>query len=243
MTTDQSLLIVVDAGDGAGKSNVIRAILDLAAPRGPVFDLVAYTKESKQLPPLDYPPLTEAMVLSVAEPTYSWIGAAIRDEIIQNGRPYGGTFTAEAFALDRGVLYNRVVKPFLSSKPKRVVVQDRGVITSLAYQPIQDPTVTLAWMRSLEGNQIELSRPPDVFVYVAIDPEVAMARLANRGEKVDNHKFETLAFQRQLAARYRDPAVLEAYTGQGTRVLEINGNGTPEEVAAETKRLLAPFLA
>jgi hypothetical protein len=37
--------------------------------------------------------------------------------------------------------------------------------------------------------------------------------------------------------------VLEAYTSQGTRVLEINGNGTPEEVAAETKRLLAPFLA
>lgn len=227
---NQGKLIIVDAIDGAGKSTVINGIAEQLKGQGrTIFDLQAYQKEHHALPEGE---TIDADVLLSAEPTYCWVGSAIREEIIKShsGRSYHGRAAAEAFALDRQVLFTRVILPFLSAKPDRWVIQDRGVITSLAYQPLQDERITLDWLLSLEGNRAELSRPPDLLLLLRLTPEEAMQRLAGRAHKVDGHIYENPTFQDRLALRYRDPAVLAPYASAGTTIREIDASKSPEDV-------------
>lgn len=242
MQPDEGRFIVIDAGDGAGKSTAIKAMVDLLASRGrKIFDLVAYTKEHHRLPEIDEPELAEADTLISAEPTYCWVGSAIREEIIKAhaDRMHDGNTAALAFSLDRQMLFGRVILPFLRAKPGRIVLQDRGVITSLAYQPLQDPALTLDWLASLDGNRLELSRVPDLFLYLNVDAEVAMQRLAGRGEKTDQQIYENLEFQRKLAARYRDPEVLKPYADGGSRIVEIDASQPIGVVAQDVRSQLA----
>jgi dTMP kinase len=228
---DQGKLVVMDAIDGAGKSTAIRAVTAWLADRGLMsFDLVAFMQQQHRLPEVEE--IGEAGVLLSAEPTHCWIGSAIREEIIKSHptRVYDGLTAAQAFALDRQVLFSRVVLPFLRAKPGRWVIQDRGLISSLAYQPLQDARITIEWLLGLEGNRLELSRPPELLLLLRLTPDEAMRRLEGRGEKVDEHVFENLSFQEKLAARYRDPDVLRPYREAGTRIVEIDAAQSPEAV-------------
>lgn len=226
-------LIVIDAIDGAGKSTAIGAMVDWLASKGKKsFDLVAFQKEHHRLPELEE--LGDADLLLSAEPTYSWVGAAIREEIIKEhtDRTYDGKTAALAFSIDRYILFSRLILPFLQTKPDAWVIQDRGTISSLAYQPLQDPSVTLDWLLTLDGNKLELSRPPELLLLLRLAPEVAMTRLSGREEKMDGHIFEQATFQERLAARYRDPDVLAPYKNAGTEVIEIDASRSKEEVGS-----------
>lgn len=245
---DRSRFIVIDAIDGAGKSTVIHAMTDwLKQQNLKIFDLVEYQKIHHRLPDPETKEETllhEADVLLTAEPSYSWIGSAIREEIIKthSGYSYHGRSAAEAFALDRQVLFTRVILPFLNERPNRWIIQDRGVISSLAYQPLQDERVTLEWLLSLEGNRAELARPPELLLLLRLAPEEAMQRLGNRAEKIDGHIYETASFQEKLAQRYRDPAVLAPYREAGTRIIEIDASRSPEEVGKSACEALASLI-
>ncbi|HEU0050888.1 MAG TPA: dTMP kinase [Patescibacteria group bacterium] len=237
-------LIVIDALDGAGKSTVIRAISNHLEQQGlRVFDLVNFMQTTHDLPEATDPLLQEADVLLSAEPTHCWIGSAIRKHLVQKNVSFAadGYISAYAYALDRLVLFSRVIIPWLEAKPNRWVIQDRGLITSLAYQPLQDSRVTQDWLMSLEGNKIELSRPPDLLLLLRLAPEEAMQRIAGRLDKKDGHIFETMSFQEQLAARYRDPSVLAPYQNAGTPIIEINAARAPDQVQESVLAELGRF--
>lgn len=231
--THPGTLVIVDAIDGAGKYTAIKAMADHLAAKGlKIFNLSEYTKREHRLPSVDEPGIVDADVLISSEPTFCWIGAAIREEIIkaQVGRSYHARAAAEAFALDRQVLFTRIILPFLQARPNRYVLQERGVISSLAYQPLQDETVTVDWLLSLEGNRAELSRPPDLLFLLRLTSEEAMKRLGGRLDKVDGHIYEEQSFQERLIARYRDPEVLKPYQEAGTHIMEVDANQSPEAV-------------
>lgn len=228
---------MVDAIDGAGKSTAISAITEYLSGKGlKVFDLVAYTKQEKKLPDINDPLIADSDVLLSAEPTFCWTGLAIREEIAKEyPEPrYDGFTAAQAFALDRLVLFKRVIIPYLQAKPNRWVIQDRGVISSLVYQPVQDERVTLDYLLSLEGNRFELTRPPDLLLLLRLHPTIAMQRIAGREEKKDGHIYETASFQERTAGRYQDPTVLAPYINAGTHIKEIDASKTPEEVMRAT---------
>lgn len=242
---DKGHLIHIDGIDGSGKSTLLGAAREWATNQGlKTFDVVAWSMQQHRLPRIDE--IGEADVLITAEPTHVGIGAVIRDEIVREGAPYDARFAAHAFALDRGVQYRRLILPFLRARSSRWVIQDRGLLTSLAYQPLQserdttDPNVrvTTEWLLSLEGNRIAHEDPPDVFVFVDIDPQIALERLANRENKFDNHLYEHADFQIALAERYRHPKVHEPLTTRGTRVQVVNGGQTKEAVAEDMRHLL-----
>lgn len=231
--TQAGKLIVIDAIDGAGKSTAIGAMVEwLKNQDKKPFDLIEFQKTHHRLPELEE--LGDADLLLSAEPTYSWVGAAIREEIVKEhpDRTYDGKTAALAFALDRHILFTRLILPFLQTKPNAWVIQDRGTISSLAYQPLQDPSVTLDWLLTLDGNKLELSRPPDILLLLRLAPEEAMKRLDSRTEKLDGHIFEQATFQERLAARYRDPDVLAPYKNAGTSIIEIDASRSKEEVGA-----------
>lgn len=240
--THSGKLIIVDAIDGAGKYTAIKAMAEHLSAKGlKIFNLSEYTQHEHRLPLVDEPGIVDADVLISSEPTFCWVGAAIREEIIkaQVGRSYHARAAAEAFALDRQVLFTRVILPFLQARPDRYVLQERGVISSLAYQPLQDSTVTIPWLLSLEGNRAELSRPPDLLFLLRLTSEEAMKRLSGRTDKVDGHIYEELPFQERLIARYRDPEVLAPYTEAGTKIVEIDASASPEAVGLAVIETLA----
>jgi thymidylate kinase len=238
---DQGHFIVLDAIDGAGKSTAMKAMAEAFKLRSlRIFDLVAYTKQHGSLPEFDDPEIRDADVLLSAEPTYCWVGTAIRDELIREhpGRSYDDFTAAQAFALDREILFSRVILPFLKARPDRWVIQDRGVISALAYQPLHDERVTLEWLLTLPGNKLELSRPPDLLMLLRLSPEEAMRRLGERDGNTDPQVYENYQFQAKLAARYRDPNVLAPYRDAGTRIVEIDASQTQAEVGQDVVREL-----
>ncbi len=234
MHSDNNILVVVDAIDGAGKTTVLKAMAQHLANQGlRTFDVPAYAKEHHVLPEFDYPEVQAADVLLSAEPTYAWIGAAVREEFIKphTNRTYDGMIVANVFALDRQILFSRLILPFLSARQNRWIIQDRGVITSLAYQPLQDESVKLPWLLQLEGNRLELSRAPDLLIILDLPALQAQERVANRGERQDI--FEETDFQTRLEARYHDEAVLAPFREQGTKVVYLDATQPAELVAKQ----------
>lgn len=227
-------IIVIDAIDGAGKSTAIKGIARWLEERGiaPAFDLIAFQEAENRLPEIKE--LGDAKLLIAAEPTHSWIGRAIREELIakHENRAYSGRAAAEAFALDRLILYRRVIIPFLEKRPDGFVIQDRGLISSLAYQPLQDPTLAIDELMMLEGNRLELEYAPDLMLLLTLDVATAQSRLAGRIEKRDASAFEAEDFQKRLAGRYTLPEVRRPFIEQGTRIAEIDASKN-EQVTLE----------
>ena len=236
ISSTRGLFIQVDGIDGAGKSTLLHAALDWVSARNfVVFDVIDWSKTHHGLPRLE--DLKDATVLLTAEPTHAWIGRAIRDEIIAIGTSYGSRIAAQAFALDRFVQYTRLIRPFLEEHPDRIVIQDRGLISSLAYQPLQSEIekdadrVTIPWLLSLDGNRMALDTPPDAFVFLDVSASVAEQRLAGRTEKLDRVRFENPLFQTALADRYHLPEVTDPFTEQGTQLIVIDGHQNKAGVA------------
>lgn len=242
------LFIQVDGIDGAGKSTLLQAAHEWIVSRGlKPFDTVTFCKEHGRPPSIEE--LGTYDVLFTAEPTHAWIGRAIRDEFIRTGTGYGARIAAQAFALDRLLQITRIINPFLQHHPERIVIQDRGLISSLAYQPLQSEIekdaepVTVDWLLSLEGNKFGLEYRPDAFVFLDVDAAVAQQRLAGRNEKLDDVRFENPVFQAALAERYRDPHVTTPLTERGTQLLTIDGGKTKQEVAAAMQAFLQELIA
>lgn len=234
-------LVVVDAIDGAGKTTAINGLADYLAERGhdKQFDLVDFQQRHHRLPELEE--LGDAEVLLAAEPTYSWIGAGIREELVKThkDRSYSGMSAVRAFALDREILYKRVIIPFLATSPKHWVIQDRGLITSLAYQPLQDPSVDVSDVLMEPGNLTELSCPPDLLCLLTLDVSIAQNRLEGRKEKQDDHIFETKDFQRALAERYMLDEVRDPFADTGSVIVEIDASKTPGYTIEQIRNALA----
>jgi thymidylate kinase len=243
MSPPKGHFIQIDGIDGSGKSTLLGAARAWTeARRLKLFDTVEWTAHKKTLPTLE--DIGDADVILTAEPTHAGIGWAIREEIIQKDRAYEAEYAAHAFALDRGVQYRRLILPFLNGREGRWVFQDRGLLSSLAYQPLQyeldkrGAEVTVDWLLTLPGNKIALERVPDAFVFVDIDPKIALNRLAQRTDKLDGHVFEASDFQIALAERYKLPEVTAPLRDRGTRIVTIQGDNTRENVAAEITKIL-----
>lgn len=241
--SDQGIYIHIDGIDGSGKSTLFQSARDWFGERVmSIFDVTDFCKREHRMPTLEE--IGDADVLFTSEPTHAWIGRAIRDEIIRNGTPYNARFTAEAYALDRALQINRLVKPFFEARSGRWVVQDRSIISTLAYQPLQsqmekDPNpIDIDWLLSLQGNQIALDFTPNHFILLDLDADIARSRLDARDDKQDDARFEKIDFQRALSARYRTAEVTEPFHQRGTMLHRIDGWMPKDEVGVQMRNLL-----
>jgi thymidylate kinase len=249
MNADKGILIVIDAIDGAGKDTVAEAVkTHIRASGKSLVDLDAIALEGSHA--FTYAKGTDERfhghdALFVSQPTYVGIGKVIREEIMKE-RTYDALSTAQAFALDRQVLYTRTILPFLRVKPGRIVVQVRGLMSSLTYQTIQAEDegieLTVEQLLELPGNALELSRSPDLTLLLMVSPETAAERLAKRTEKVDGDKFADPQFQARVSLRYRSKDVLETFERRGTNIVFIDAEASKETVAAACVRALRSFI-
>jgi len=245
-TPQDGLHIMVEGIDGSGKSTVLHACQEWAEKRGVTFfDTVKFSQENHRI--AEVTDVGNASGLLSAEPTFAWTGAAIRNEIISKHENesvprYSGAETAEAFSLDRLVLFRRLIIPFLQNHKDRIVFQDRGFASSLAYQPLQDPSLTTQSLLALSGNAQTIAFAPTILILIRTEAAAAIARLAKRTEKQDNDIFEDKNFQERLAIHFLSDEVLGPFREAGTAIVEIDGNQTPEAVSQTVQTALSTNL-
>lgn len=212
-------LIMVDGLDGSGKGTIVTALKEYFEQKNKaVFDLREFWQMKNEIPTAEM--LADYEVIISSEPTHSMIGKVIREEIIQdNGREYSGLSTAHAFSLDREILYKKLIVPALQLG--KIVIQERGVITSLVYQPVQHEKLSLMDIINLPGNKLALKFAPQLLIITTIEPEISMKRLGDRHKK-DNAIFEKIVFQRKIAERYQSDWLKKLFETHGSKVVYLD---------------------
>lgn len=209
------MLIMLDGIDGCGKSTIIQAWKNYLTSQGnAVFDLKKYWQETSR-----YPELSEVKAYPFVfscEPTYTGVGQVIRQELVKIGNNYPTRAMADAFSLDRLILYKKIIIPLLQKNV--CVIQDRGISSSLAYQSIQSRELNLKIIASLTGNQLALKYRPDYLVLLDLSPEEAIKRLGARNDKKDDSVFERLEFLKKLHKQFHSTAFQNIFTKRGTKI-------------------------
>lgn len=230
--------VIIDGIDGSGKSTIRDALRDFFSAGGKrVLDVPSIWRERG-----DYPTSEEiaaADVVCTAEPSTVWVGKAIRAEIIRTDSAFSNRSTAQAFGLDREIHYRKVVLP--SRAAGKIVIQDRGVSSSIAYQAGRED-VSLEEVLAIPGNALALEHSPDLLVLATLSVDTALSRLAARAGKHDDSRFERRADLEALAERYAAAWFREVFTAGGTRIAELSTEPDMAAVRAASVALVTSFL-
>ena len=106
------------------------------------------------------------------EPSKGELGNFIRRVILERKNRIPRAVEALLFAVDRVEHFDKEVKPAL--KEGKVVISDRCVYSSLAYQGAAG--LDLKWIQEI--NRFALS--PDLAIYIDVPPEVAVKRIQRK---------------------------------------------------------------
>ena len=237
-------LIMFDGIDKGGKGTAAAGLRDWVEQQGMhCFDLVTYQKKEKSLPESTQLDGFDSVIS--AEPTYCWSGCDLREEhLLDNGREYEAEETAELFSANRCTLYRRLVLPAL--KQGKCWIQERGVITSLVYQPVQaamrNKHLERTYIESLAGNRLALQNPPHLIILVHCDPRIAASRV--RKKKNDNAFFEKINYLSSLAKEYHDPWVRSYFESLDSYVIELDTTSwTPKQTVLHTIDVVKEYLS
>lgn len=193
--------IHIEGPDLSGKSSIVDAIHNWLKKRHyRVFNMKTHLRRGL------YPKLHEIDkydVIIAEEPTESVFGRAIVTEMIKGGVLYDPLSIAHAFAIDREMLYKRVIIPCLNSK--KIIIQERGFLSTLVYQTLHG-RLKMNELLELPGNQIALQYPPSFMMIVTAEPNVLLRRLHQR-EKSERSIFETRQFIERINRGYNEPKI------------------------------------
>jgi len=237
-------LILIEGIDGSGKGVVVNTFKEIAEKENlKTFDLRSYIKKEKDLP--EYEQIKDYDVILSAEPTFGWVGRAIREEMIKdNKRKYSALSVAQAYSLDRKILYKRLLIKALQEG--KIVLQERSVVSSVAYQilqaQLQGEELSLETVLNLPGNKLAIEDfPPSIVIITRLNPEIAIQRLAHR-EKKDVCIFERLEFQKKLQERYESKWLKALFEKHGSKVLYFDTSMTVEDTKIQVKRVWEEYL-
>lgn len=163
------------------------------------------------------------------EPSDGPIGRLIR-EMLTGGHAIPGQQIAQStfgllFAADRLDHLQREVEPQLADGA--LVVSDRWYHSSLAYQ---GTGADRDWIATLNAR----ARRPDLTIFLEVRPEVAAQRRVAAGRVQE--LFEDLRMQEEVAAGYK--ATLAELAAQGERIETLDGEASPDAVAAAIAKLV-----
>lgn len=231
--------IMIDGIDGSGKSTVVGAIREWAKTcNHRIFDLGVWCKEHANLPRFDE--VADHDVFFLFEPTRVWVGAAVRQEMIGAGSTYNGLEQAHGFSLDRLILYRRLIIPALAAGKK--VISDRGVTTSIVYQPEMPGGPTLEELLALPGNAEALKHRPDDLIIATVPPEKALARLPARTDGDPTQMYERIELLAKFDERYRSDWFAKLFTDRGTIVHRLDTDCPIDEAKTRAVSLISSIL-
>lgn len=158
-------------------------------------------------------------VVNTREPSDGPIGVVLRQALRRRLVGLSDRALALLFAADRLDHLASVVEPALAEG--KVVVSDRYVLSSLAYQGMRMP---LGWVETLNAA----ARPADLTLYLEVDAGTAARRRQGRGGT--DELFDADEVQRAVARAYG--RVVRKHT-RAQRVVRVDGRAGADEVARE----------
>jgi dTMP kinase len=180
MSAPSGLFIVIEGTDGTGSTTQARLLVERLAKR------------------------TSVAVKFTCEPSAGPVGTMIRQVLSHRlvvhtkagARAPDWRTMALLFAADRMDHLDSVVSPLLSDGG--VVVSDRYVLSSLAYQSATsgEGEASLPWLREINGR----ARVPDLTIVLTLPEHAAAQRRAGRGE--DKELYEESSLQERLVVLY-----------------------------------------
>jgi dTMP kinase len=148
----------------------------------------------------------DRQAMFTCEPTNGPIGVMIRQVLgrrlvvaaADGARAPDWRTMALLFAADRADHNDALIEPSLTAG--KLVVSDRYVLSSLAYQSLTSPEgrANLDWLKQINSR----ARVPDLTIVLQVSPEVAALRRQQRGAATELYEQDSL--QRRLAEFYRD---------------------------------------
>jgi dTMP kinase len=157
-----------------------------------------------------------------AEPSRGKIGTYIRECCLYGEKRLSTVVEALLFAADRIEHVENEVLPAL--KQGRLVISDRYVYSSLAYQGAAG--LSVEWIAKVNEHALQ----PDLAVFIDVNPKIVMSRLKPQKSVMEN--LETQQKVREIYLKFVEKGSL-------TR---INGNKSKNEVAKELYAVVTKFL-
>jgi thymidylate kinase len=229
--------IMVDGMTGSGKSTVLNAVQAWTEEQGHrVFRLSDWTDHE----PPQFEKLSDYDVFFTYEPTRTWTGRAIRYELSRADNPYGGEELAHAFALDRQIMYKRLVIPAL--KAGKIVIQDRGISSSLVYQPVMHDAVTEEFIMNLPGNKLALEHAPDHLILTSVCAHEAHRRIHARDDE-SKGVFAQLEFLLKQEERFAADWLHSIFKKHGSRVYQLDTGGTVDDSRTRATELISQIFS
>jgi thymidylate kinase len=249
---DLAPLFMIGGTDGSGKGLVVDTLVKLLREEWSVFDHREYEKEHTfekngvlYLPSLPkYNTVSENQIFVAAEPTKSETGYAVREVLKDPNHTAPGV--AEGFSFDRYSLDTRLTTPLRKSGIP--VVKERGVESSLVYQP--------AWSKyngndfteddilALDGNKNAFERFPPTHLLICHCPvEVSVDRLKSRDKKDDAAYEKKRDFMKIILDRYLSTEIRNLFEEQGVKVMYLDTNtASPEATIEKLKQDVWPIM-
>ena len=156
------------------------------------------------------------------EPSRGALGKFIRGTILEGKKRVPRVVEAFLFAVDRVEHFEKEVKPAL--KEGKIVVSDRCVYSSLAYQGAAG--LDLEWIEKI--NRFAL--PPDLAIYIDVPPEVVVKRI--RRKKSVMERLETQRRVKEVYMKFVDNG----------KLVPIDGDITKAELEQNLMNLILEFL-
>ena len=160
--------------------------------------------------------------LYTTEPSSGQIGKFVRTYILQRQKRIPTIVEALLFAVDRADHVERTIRPAI--KEGKIVVSDRYVYSSLAYQGAMG--LNLDWIEEI--NRFAIS--PDLAIYIDIPPEVVIKRLRRKKSVMEN-----LQTQRKVRKIYMRLV-------KDGRLVLIDADRAKHEVAKDVLSTVLDFL-
>jgi dTMP kinase len=157
-----------------------------------------------------------------AEPSRGKIGTFIRNRCLYGEKRLSTVVEALLFAADRVEHVENEVLPAL--REGRLVISDRYVYSSLAYQGAAD--LSIEWIEKVNEHALK----PDLAVFIDVDPKIVMRRLKPKRSVMEN--METLQKVRDVYLKF---------VAKG-ELVRLDGNRAKDEVAEALSAVVLKFL-
>lgn len=175
-------------------------------------------------------------VIATREPGGLPIAEKIRQVLIgQDVDDMDGMTEVLLYAAARREHFIHVIKPALDAG--KIVLSDRFYDSSVVYQGLVK--WALSW-KEIEAINLKVTGglPPDITLYLDIEPEKALERIKQNSEReVNRFDKANLDFHHQVRYGY-----LAWQTCNQERIVRINADQTPEEVSQDCIALVTELL-
>tara|TARA_Y100000310_G_C20506456_1_gene726630 strand:+ start:1 stop:741 length:741 start_codon:yes stop_codon:yes gene_type:complete len=227
----QGRFVVIDGIDGVGKSVFLNTFIKEAKKDGKrIFDVHKFW-ENNHFHPSPQEIIGNYDIVITSEPTFIGMGKLIREELIaKNKRDYSNNSVAEAYALDRRILYEQLLIPLL--KAGLDIYQSRSLSTSIIYQQQtaldQGQEFSVQDILSIPGNKFCYEYPINFLVIPTIVDVQEAIRRSELREKDDNCKFENLDFQLKVKKHFESQEFKSVFEQKGTKLIYLDAGKTVE---------------